>query len=83
MDQARQLKVPLQGQRKMISLHKNDSQVGTELSFEFSEVIAEKEKAFRDDDRIIKNALMSGSFTASKLHFNCRFTRVPSCRNLH
>jgi len=42
----------------MISLYKNDTQLGTELSFEFSEAIAEKGKAFSDGE-FVKHCLMT------------------------
>jgi len=57
VDKAHQLKKSLQGQQKMISLYKNDSQLGTELSFKFSEAIAEKGKAFSDGE-FVKHCLM-------------------------
>jgi len=72
VDQAHQLKVLLQGQQKMIPLYENDSQFGTELSFEFSDAIAEKGKAFGDGELTLKNALMSGSLPVSKLRFNLK-----------
>jgi len=52
------VKRSLQGQQKMISLYKNDSQLGTELSFKFSEAIAEKGKAFSDGE-FVKHCLMA------------------------
>jgi len=48
----------LQGQQKIISLYKNYTQLGTELSFKFSEAIAEKRKAFSDVEMIFKNAML-------------------------
>ena len=51
---------------------KNDTRLGTELSFKFNEAIEEKGKAFSDTEIIFKNALMSGSLPVSKLRFNLK-----------
>jgi len=56
VDKAHQLKTSLQGQQKMISLYQNN-QHGTELSFKFSEAIAEKGKTFIDCE-FVKHCLM-------------------------
>ena len=42
------------GQQKMIPLYKNDTQLGTELSFKVSEAVSEKGKAFSDGQIILK-----------------------------
>ena len=44
---ANKLKRSLQGQQKMISVYKDDSQITTELSYKISEAIAEKGKALQ------------------------------------
>jgi len=56
----------------MIPLLKNDTRLGTELSFKFSEAITEKGKDFSDGEIIFKNALMSGSLPVNKLHVNLK-----------
>ena len=57
VDKANKLKRSLQGQQKMISVYKDDSQITTELSYKISEVIAEKGKAFGDGE-FVKHCLM-------------------------
>ena len=56
----------------MISLYKNDAQLGTELSFKFSEAIAEKGKAFNDRKIVLKNAPISASLPVSELRSNLK-----------
>ena len=57
VDKANKLKRSLQGQQKMISVYKDDSQSTTELSYKISEAIAEKGKAF-SDGKFVKYCLM-------------------------
>ena len=45
VDKAPQLKKSLQGQQKMISHYKNDTQLESEFNFKFSEAIAGKKKS--------------------------------------
>jgi len=57
VDKAHQSKKSLQGQQKMISLYKNDSQSGAELSFKINEAIAENGRDF-SDRKFVKPCLM-------------------------
>ena len=57
VDKANKLKRLLQGQQKMISVYKDNSQITTELSYKISEAIAEKGKAFSDGE-FVKHCLM-------------------------
>jgi len=57
VDKAHQFKKSLQGQQKMTSLYKSDTQLGTELSFKLSEAVAEKAKVF-SDGKFVMHCLM-------------------------
>ena len=52
IDKANKLKKSFQGQQKMISAYKNDSQLATVLSFRISNAITEKGKPFSDSEFI-------------------------------
>ena len=68
VNKANKLKKSLQGQQKMISIYKDDSEIAIELSFKVSEAIAEKGKAFSDGEFVKHSlAIFSNGHTMEKV----------------